>query len=202
MAGLRKINFYTGHPGPIEIGCNPEFVEWLIDPKLNGGGALTDFGCYGANIATWLLEGQTPLSVSCITQQTKPDLYPNVEDDATIIINYSNTQVLIQASWNWSHNRKEMELFCKKGFIKCHHGSSMTVLLDEKRGANKVTPKPLPGPHDPFRMFQQVVKENLELAPYDVSSLENNLLVMQILAAAKQSANEGRAIKWNELYKP
>ena len=60
VGDLRRLIFYTGHPGPIEIGCNEEFVEWLIDPELNGGGALTDFGCYGANLATWLMEGEEP----------------------------------------------------------------------------------------------------------------------------------------------
>ncbi|HMQ88875.1 MAG TPA: Gfo/Idh/MocA family oxidoreductase, partial [Flavilitoribacter sp.] len=50
---IRKMVFHHGHQGPIEIGCNPEFLEFLTDPVLNGGGALTDFGCYGANLATW-----------------------------------------------------------------------------------------------------------------------------------------------------
>ncbi|MGL6269115.1 MAG: Gfo/Idh/MocA family protein [Chitinophagaceae bacterium] len=40
IGDIRKIVFHTGHPGPVEIGCNPEFLEWLTDPVLNGGGAL------------------------------------------------------------------------------------------------------------------------------------------------------------------
>ena len=56
---IRKIVFHTGHQGPVEIGCSNEFLEWLTDPVLNGGGALTDFGCYGANLATWLMKGET-----------------------------------------------------------------------------------------------------------------------------------------------
>ncbi|MGB5237245.1 MAG: Gfo/Idh/MocA family oxidoreductase, partial [Flavobacteriaceae bacterium] len=76
IGDIRKIVFHTGHPGPVEIGCNPEFLEWLTDPNLNGGGALTDFGCYGANISTWLMKGVVPLTVSCTVQQLKPLLYP------------------------------------------------------------------------------------------------------------------------------
>ena len=53
-----------------------------------------------------MLKGQTPTSVSCIAKQTKPDRYPNVDDDTTIILEYPNKQVVIQASWNWSHNEK------------------------------------------------------------------------------------------------
>ena len=63
---LRRLVFRTGHPGPIEIGCWPEFVEWLTDPELNGAGALNDFGCYGANLSTWYLNGVKPVSVSCV----------------------------------------------------------------------------------------------------------------------------------------
>jgi len=42
---IRKIVVHEGHRGPKEIGVGPEFLAWLTDPKLNGGGALFDFGC-------------------------------------------------------------------------------------------------------------------------------------------------------------
>ena len=59
---LRKLVIHDGHRGPKEIGCSAAFLEWLTDPILNGGGALTDFGCYGANLSTWFMGGQRPLS--------------------------------------------------------------------------------------------------------------------------------------------
>src|SRR5258708_32117643 len=58
LGGIRKIVVHMGHSGPKEIGVGPEFLKWLTDPKLNGGGALFDFGCYGADLATWLMGGQ------------------------------------------------------------------------------------------------------------------------------------------------
>ncbi|MFK7845559.1 MAG: Gfo/Idh/MocA family protein, partial [Rhodothermales bacterium] len=48
LGTLRKIVVHDGHFGPKEIGVSKEFLDWLVDPVLNGGGALTDFGCYGA----------------------------------------------------------------------------------------------------------------------------------------------------------
>jgi predicted dehydrogenase len=198
---IRKILFYTGHPGPIEIGCNEEFVEWLIDPVLNGGGALTDFGCYGANLTTWLMQGQTPLTVSCITQQIKPHLYPKVEDDATIVLTYPNAQVIIQASWNWSHNRKEMTVHGATSYVHCKNGQEMEVLLNEKEGPEAIKAGPLQkGLHDPFALFQKVVKDDYQLGAYDVSSPENNLIVMQILDAAKQASEQGKTLEWKRLY--
>ena len=202
IGDISRIVFHTGHPGPIEIGCNKEFLEWLTDPVLNGGGALTDFGCYGANLSTWLMDGKTPISVSCITRQFKPNLYPNVEDDALIVLNYENAEVIIQASWNWSHNRKDMEIYGKTGFVICDNGQEMRVMEDENQGVYPQKAPPLKnGLHDPFAYLNQVVKEDFPQEPFGVSSLENNLIVMQILEIAKESANTGKVIKWDEFFK-
>ncbi|MCP4976008.1 MAG: Gfo/Idh/MocA family oxidoreductase [Maribacter sp.] len=201
IGDIRKIIFNTGHPGPIEIGCGKEFVTWLTDPKLNGAGALTDFGCYGANLATWLMKGETPQTVSCITQQIKPDLYPNVDDDATIILTYPKTQVVIQASWNWSHNRKDMAVYGMHGYVFCKNGEDMEVLENEKVGPILLRAKPLTkGVHDPFAYFTKVVKEDLPMDSFGLSSLENNLVVMQILEAAKHASKTGETVIWDEFF--
>ena len=73
---IRKIVAMDGHFGPKEIGTQPEFFDWLSDPVRNGAGALYDFGCYGANIATWLLDNERPLRVTAVTQRHKPAIYP------------------------------------------------------------------------------------------------------------------------------
>jgi len=49
---------------------------------------LTDFGCYGANLMTWFNNGERPISVTAITQTIKPDIYPDVDDEATILLTY------------------------------------------------------------------------------------------------------------------
>ena len=201
IGDIRKIVFNTGHPGPIEIGCSKEFVSWLTDPVQNGAGSLTDFGCYGANLATWLMEGETPTTVSCITQRIKPDLYPKVEDDATIILTYPKTQVTIQASWNWSHNRKDMSVYGKSGYVICENKEDMQFLENEKEGPKTLKAAPLPnGIHDPFAFFTKVVKEQHKIKAFDLSSLENNLIVMQILEAAKHASNTGKTVVWDEFF--
>ena len=60
LATIRKVVVHDGHQGPKEINVAPEFFAWLNDPKLNGAGALYDFGCYGADLMTWLMDGQRP----------------------------------------------------------------------------------------------------------------------------------------------
>ena len=189
--------FNTGHPGPQEIGCTPEFLEWLTDPVLNGAGALTDFGCYGANIATWMLKGQTPTSVSCIAKQTKPDRYPNVDDDTTIILEYPNKQVVIQASWNWSHNRKDMQIYGSNGYVDCQNANTMIILENEVKGPKKHIPNKI-SRHlkDPFRLLFEVVFENKTIEPFSLYSVENNLIVSKILSLAKVASRAQTSQKW------
>jgi predicted dehydrogenase len=201
IGDVAKIVFNTGHPGPKEIGCSKEFLEWLTDPVLNGGGSLTDFGCYGANIATLIMKGEPPVSVACVTQQTKPDLYPKVDDDATIILTYPKVQVLIQASWNWSHSRKDMAVYGKHGYLICENNEDMQLMVNEKEGPKSFKADPLPkGLHDPFAYFTKLVKEDYPVEPYGLSSMENNLVVVQILEAAKHASKTGQTVIWDDFF--
>jgi predicted dehydrogenase len=201
VGDIRKIVFHTGHPGPVEIGCNPEFLEWLTDPVLNGGGALTDFGCYGANIATWLMNGETPQTVTAITQQFKPELYPKVEDEATIILTYKKAQVIIQASWNWPYGRKDMEVYGVSGFVFCKDGSNMLVRKNEKSVAESIVAPALPvDRNDPFIYFANVIRGNIQMKTYDLSAPANNEIMMQILEASKASVRSGKTIVWDQFY--
>ena len=109
---------HDGHEGPIEIGCSKDFLKWLTDPVTNGGGAITDFGCYETDLITYLMKGERPTSVTAVAQQIKPDLYPKVDDQATIIVAYPKAQAILQASWNWPFGRKDMESLWKD---RLHH---------------------------------------------------------------------------------
>lgn len=191
---IRKMVVHDGHPGPIEIGCDPEFVDWLINPELNGAGALTDFGCYGANLITWLMKNQRPLSVTAITQTLKPEKYPKVDDDATILLQYPSAQGIIQASWNWPISRKDLHVYGTTGYVKTIDGSKMVRCPKDGAAVENFEAPTRPEPeHDPFAYFRAVVRGKA-FAGGSLSSLENNLLVMEILEAAKQSAAEGRTI--------
>src|SRR6267378_1602251 len=130
---IRKIVVHDGHQGPKEINVGPEFLGWLTDPKLNGGGALFDFGCYGADLATWLMDGRRPDSVTAVTQQIKPDVYPRVDDEATLVLTYPHAQAIIQASWNWPFSRKDMEVYGQRGYAITVGRDAVRVRLPEKQ---------------------------------------------------------------------
>ena len=200
LGDIRKIVVHDGHPGPIEIGCSKEFVEWLTDPKLNGAGALTDFGCYGANLSTWLMNGEKPQSVTAVTQQIKPSVYPKVDDEATIVLTYPRTQAILQASWNWNYNRKDIEIYCKRGYVHCPNRDKLVVMPSEKDGSSERTPTKLqPQQADPYVYLAGVVRGDIAVKPTDLSSLENNVTVVEILEAAKISAKEGRTVRLSDV---
>ena len=192
---LRKLVVHDGHPGPKEIGVNQEFLDWLTDPRLNGGGALMDFGCYGANLLTWLNGGETPYSVMAVTQQFKPEVYPKVDDEATIIVTFPKMQAIIQASWNWPVNRKDLEIYGKTGYIKVDDRRKLRLrMTEELPEVDFLLEKPEAPYDDPFSYFHSVVRGVIQVEPYDLSALPNNVISMQILEAAKESARTGRAI--------
>jgi predicted dehydrogenase len=195
LGKLRKIVVHDGHEGPREIGVNTEFLDWLTDPIQNGGGAVTDFGCYGANLITWLAQGKKPVSVTAVLQQLKPDVYQKVDDEATIILEYPDMQGIIQASWNWPFNRKDMEVYGSTGYAHSLDRSNMQIRLkgeDEFR-IERLSERTSPN-DDPFALFEAVVRKKIVLPDYDLSSLENNMIVVEILEAAKESARTGKKV--------
>ena len=194
---IRKVVFHHGHQGPKEIGVGDEFFQWLTDPVLNGGGALMDFGCYGANLATYLLKGQEPVSVTAVTNQFKPLIYPRVDDDATIILNYPSLQVIIQASWNWTYNRKDMEIYGDSAAIIALNANKMRF-RNSKNAAEyekTVTDKDLAVYTNPFSYLHAVLRGKEKLEPFGLYTLENNVMVNRILEAAKRSASSGKTVK-------
>ena len=193
---VKKVVFHDGHQGPKEIGCDKYFLDWLTDPVQNGGGALIDFGCYGADLMTGLMQGQKPVSVTAVTRQFKPDIYPKVDDDAIIIVNYPNAQCIIQASWNWPFNRKDMEIYGDAGYSITMDNDNMR-LRNRSMPAEKpetVTAKNINVYEDPFSYFHDVLRGKIIMKPYDLYALEANVQVVRILEAARESAKTGKTV--------
>jgi len=199
IGNLRKVVIRDGHQGPKKIGVNKEFLDWLIDPIQNGGGALTDFGCYGANLMTWMMKGKKPNTVTAITQQLQPENNPKVEDDATIILTYDTCNATIQASWDWPIGRKDMEIYGLNGVIYSDNRNNIRIRIPEgydgyHEEVLNLTEQPIPI-DDPFSLFEAVVRNKITLQPYDLTSLENNMIVMEILDAAIRSAKNKQTIE-------
>lgn len=193
LGEIRKMVAHDGHRGPKEIGVGHEFLSWLTDPVLDGGGALMDFGCYGANLFTYLMDNQRPLTVTGITQQLKPQIYPRVDDEATIILTYPHAQGIIQASWNWPAGRKDLEIYGATASVRTV-GRDLVRLRVGDEPEKEMSSVPLDPPDDdPLSYLIAVVRGRLR--PSGLSSLENNLIVNEILEAARRSATTGQTIR-------
>lgn len=183
MAPVRRMAFRHGHKGPKEIGCSPEFVAWLTDPAQNGGGALVDFGCYGAVLSTWLMDGQRPTRVTAAASTLKPAVYPRVDDDATIVLTYPNATAVIQASWAWTHDNKEMDVYTEKGSIHAGRWDDLQVRSPDKPARTVKPAAKQPDFENEWVYLRKVVRG--ECAVDDLSGLEYNVIVVEILDAAR-----------------
>jgi predicted dehydrogenase len=193
---LRKVIFHHGHEGPKEIGCEKVFLDWLTDPVLNGGGAIVDFGCYGANLMTALNNGQKAVSVTAVTRQFKPEIYPKVDDEATIIVSYPESQCIIQASWNWPFSRKDMEIYGETGYIFAVNKTDMKIRGKDRQTEKqeKISSNDVVVYEDPFTYFADVIHKKISMPEYGLYSLKNNIEVVRILDAARESAKTGETV--------
>ncbi len=199
LGEIRKVVIHDGHQGPKEIGVQPEFLEWLTDPAQDGAGALYDFGCYGADLMTWLMHGEAPLSVTAVTQTDKPQVYPHVDDDATIILRYPHAQAVLMPSWDWTFGRKDMEVYGTSGYAIAINPNQIRERVAESSPEVPLTIPPLSPPRDTSLHYLAAVVRG-ELDPdHDLTSLETNIIVMQILDAARQSARTGKTVPLHPL---
>jgi predicted dehydrogenase len=138
------------------------------------------------------MQNERPRAVTAVLQRFKPSVYPRVDDEATILVEYAAAQAIIQASWNWPFNRKDFEVYTERSYAISTGPDGLRVRLPDKAEEAR-TPDVLPeDERDPVSYLAAVVRGRIR--PSGRSSLENNLIVTQILSAARESAESGRRI--------
>jgi len=189
-----RIIVQYGHRGPKEIGVSQQFANWLYDPVKNGGGAIMDFGCYGAELSLWL-KGK-PSRVYATTRKMKTEQNNTVDDDATIVLDYPDATTVIEASWDWPYTKEQVEVFGPKGSLLARH-STLLHRAGDARGPNvspdgeNVPLNPLPNEtSNPVSYFVDCIRNNKPIE--DPVSAQLNVQVMEILDAARESARTGK----------
>jgi len=196
LGPLRQIYVQAGHAGPVKINVGPEFLEWLRDPERAGGGALFDFGCYGANLATWWLGNRAPVSVTAHTARYDAQNYPACDDHAVIDLVYPDMHVTVVGSWHWPFARKDAALYGERGYLVTTNERSYAL-----RTGKMTAPEPREATaprREPLRWLAATVRAGRDPVD-DPASLANNLVTMRILEAARRSAAEGRAVRLDEI---
>jgi predicted dehydrogenase len=194
LGTIRRVVVHDGHEGPKEIGVSSDFFGWLTDPVKNGAGAMFDFGCYGADLMTVLMHDETPMSVTAVALTDKPGIYPKVEDDATIVVRYKGAQAVLQPSWTWTFARKDMEVYGTKGYVVTEASDHMRArYVPEKTESQVTVPALEDGQQDSLDYLAGVLHGQIQ-PDHDLTSLPTNMIVVQILAAARESAKTGRTV--------
>ncbi|HLY41488.1 MAG TPA: Gfo/Idh/MocA family oxidoreductase [Terracidiphilus sp.] len=199
LGPVRRVVVHDGHEGPKEINVQPEFLKWLTDPEQNGAGALYDFGCYGVDLMTWLMHGETPLTVTAEVTHDKPDIYPRVDDDSTIVLTYPHAQAVIMGSWNWPFSRKDMEVYGANGYVITVGRDKVRVRHQHDSEEETTTAPALNAPEDNSLNYLAAVLKGEIVPKGDLSALDTNVIVMQILDAARESARTGKTVRLTKL---
>jgi predicted dehydrogenase len=139
---------------------------------------------------TWLMKGKAPVAVTAVTKQIKPDIYPKVDDDATILLEYEDATGIIEASWNWPFGIKDMEVFGTTGYLHAQDGST---IRERKKDSYQAVPIKSPAYTSNLVYLSDVLAGKVK-PENDLSSLSNNLIVVRILEAARQSAEQGKRV--------
>jgi predicted dehydrogenase len=118
-----QVRYRAAHQGPKELGCSDYFCEWLFDPVKNGGGAMMDYCCYGANLARVLLG--VPDSVAATKARLCKTHLP-VEDNAMIVMSYPRALAIAEGSWT--------QVGKLTSYLTVIYGTAGTLVVEPRMG--------------------------------------------------------------------
>jgi glucose-fructose oxidoreductase len=106
IGALIEIHYYGGNRGPLfhladKVEVSPQEVErqkptsWWYR-KAAGGGSLLDYLGYGTTLGTWFLDGEAPIEVTCVVDET-----PGIEVDqhSVTVCRYARGLSKLETRW-------------------------------------------------------------------------------------------------------
>jgi predicted dehydrogenase len=181
----------VGHGGPGNKGISKYSFDCFNDPERNGGGAMIDFQCYTALWSLWYLG--TPEKVYAQVNHLRPESFPKVEDNSTMILSYPKGVGLFEGSWDLPRGFQDLEVFGLDGSLSLTK-DKVQWQKGRQGKAQDVPAKPLSPEHaGPIAHMVYVLKSG---KPLDrLVGLEMNVGVVEILEAAQMSVKSGQAIR-------
>lgn len=185
-----RLRGVVGHGGPGSEGTRSKyFFEWLTDPVKNGGGALMDFGCYNALWSLWYMG--KPEKVYAHVNQLRPETFPKVEDNSTMILSYKNGVGLFEGSWDLPRSHQDLEVFGLNGSL--YMQNNRVEVRKSRAAAEQISINPLPPERaEPIAYMVHCIRE--KKAPEGLVALDINVGVNEIIEAARESVKSGKAI--------
>jgi predicted dehydrogenase len=189
-----RLHGIVGHGGPGSAGArNKYFFDWLTDPMKNGAGALMDFGCYNALWSLWYLG--KPEKVYAHVNHLRPETFPKVEDNSTMILSYKNGVGLFEGSWDLPRSFQDLEIFGRQGSVTMTNGRVELRKGQQRRGAPpvEVPVDALPPERaEPIAYTIHAIQSGKGVE--GLTAIDINVDVVEIIEAAKQSVKTGRAV--------
>ena len=190
-----RLHGIVGHGGPSSTGARSKyFFEWLTDPVKNGAGALMDFGCYNALWSLWYLG--MPSTVYATVEHLRPERFPKVEDNATLVLGYPHAVGIFEGSWDLPRSFQDLEVFGRPdsnppGSLTMTHAD---VELSHGREKKKLDIDPLPADEaEPVSYMVSRIKADKPIE--GLTAIDINVNVIHIIDWAKESVKTGRAVK-------
>jgi predicted dehydrogenase len=186
-----RLRGVVGHGGPGgPTGLNKYFFEWLTDPVKNGAGALVDFGCYNALWSLWYLG--RPETVYAQVNQLRPETFPKVEDNSSMVLHYKNGVGIFEGSWDLPRSFQDLEVFGRNGSLYMTRDG-----VDFRKGRGDAVRLPAaalpPERGEPIAAMVNAIRSK---KPLDgLTALDINVGVVEIIEAAKMSVKDGKAVR-------
>jgi predicted dehydrogenase len=106
---------------------------------------------------------------------------------------------VIQASWNWPFSRKDMEVYGATGYAITVGPDKLRLRLEHDHDEQLITAPSLAAPESSSLSYLAAVLRGQIQPKGDLSALDTNVVVMQILDAARESARTGKSVRVTKL---
>jgi predicted dehydrogenase len=206
---LIEVHYYDGNRGPLfhladKVEVSPEEVEaqkpssWWYK-KAAGGGSLLDYLGYGVTLGTWFLNGEEPVEVTCVVDET-----PGIEVDqhSITVCRYRRGLSKFETRWGTFSDPWTQQPQPKCGFVLVgSHGTISSYDYDDfvtmqTRKAPALTPVPVdtlpPGRRSPIEYMLARIDDGAPITgPLDPSLC---LIGQRIVDSAVLSARSKRSV--------
>jgi len=128
---LLQVHYRNGNRGPLYHKCAPadpqpsrdQVERYWMWRRDSGGGALLDYCCYGATLATWF-HGKSPGRVTAMAAHVRGF---EVEDNVVIVAQYDKGLSILEATWTALTNPWLQQPEPPHGFVFLGEHGSLTA---------------------------------------------------------------------------